>query len=171
MKKAFEDSFSWRLLLCVERFVLVAVSVLIVISIVSSVILRYILAIDLYGIEEIITLLAIWLYFIGGSYASYKNCHISADMVSIYIRSPRIQKIQKIFVSLITLISTFILSIWSWEYMHFLWRINEKSVSLHIPMILVRAPIAICFVLSFFYAVYHLINVIIDRKPLTKDNE
>lgn len=47
----------------------------------AAVFMRYIFRMDLYGIEEIEILIAMWLYFIGASYGSYTRTQISADIV------------------------------------------------------------------------------------------
>ncbi len=171
MKKAVEDFWFWRLLLRLERFILVFTSVAAMLCIVSSALMRYIFQSDLYGIEEIIILMAIWLYFIGGAYGSYENSHISADMVSHYIDNESLKKIIRLAAAVVTLICTAIFSKWSLDWLAFSLRINDSSVSLHLPMIAYRLPIALCFILSFFYGLYHLINVALNRQPLTRPSE
>lgn len=169
MKKPIEDYFLWRLLVRLERFILVAVSVMAMLCVVAGALMRYIFKIDLYGIEEIIILLAMWLYFIGGAYGSYENSHISADMVSNYIKSNKVKRYIRIFVALVTVVCAFILSRWSLQYIAFALKIQDRSISLHIPMLFFRIPIALCFILSFFYGIYHLVNAILDRQPLILD--
>lgn len=46
---------------------------------------RYVLGGDLYGFEEVVKLIAFWVYFMGAAYGSFNNTHVSADLISAYV--------------------------------------------------------------------------------------
>lgn len=165
MTKPVENFFPWRLLLGLERFILVTVSVLAVASVVATVVMRYVLKTDLYGVEEIIILLAMWLYFIGGAYGGYEGSHITADVLSGYLKSGKTKKTLRLIVAVISVLCSLVLAKWGLDYLSFSLRINAKTVSLHLPLFLSQLPIGLCFILSFIYSLYHLVNVILDRTP------
>ena len=166
MKKPIEEYFLWRLLVGLERFILVATGVCAVLAVVLSVLMRYVFKTDLYGVEEIIIILAMWLYFIGGAYGSYKDCHIKADVLSVYVTSPRLKRALGIFVALVAVVCCAVLVKWSWVYLAFTMKIKAKTVSLRLPLIISQLPICLCFFLSLLYSVFHLVNAILGREPL-----
>ena len=169
MRKPIEHFFLWRVLVGLERFILVAASISAVLAVFLSVLMRYVFETDLYGVEEIIIILAMWLYFIGGAYGSYKDCHITADVLSVYVKSPKAQRALKIFVAAVAVFCCVVLVKWSLTYLAFTLKINAKSISLRIPMVVSQLPICLCFFLSLIYSIYHLINAILGRTPILID--
>ena len=165
MKKSIENFFLWRLLIRLEQYILVICSSGAMLVIVLSVIMRYILKSDLYGIEEIIVPLALWLYFIGGAYGSYEGSHISADIITELIKSPKIIRGIKIFIAGAVLFCSAVFAKWGLDFIGWSIKVGGKSTSLQIPLLLSRIPLTICFVLMVLYSIYHLINVIMGRKP------
>jgi len=127
--------------------------------------MRYILKSDLYGFEEIITVVAMWLYFGGGAYASYSGVHITAEVFSEYIKSPLVRKCLKICVCSLSLLCSVVLAKWGIDFISWRIQVGGSSTSLKIPLILSQIPICICFLLMVLYNVYHLANSIIGRSP------
>ena len=162
-----EDYFLWKALVFLIRVLLIVTSVAAVLTIVLSVTMRYIFKSNLFGIEELITLTAMWLYFIGGLHGSYEDSHINADVLTTFINSVKLKYALRILVTGICLACSIVFAIWGIQY--FLWsvRIGGYSVSLRIPMILSRIPLSICFLLMVVYNIYHFVNAILGRDPKT----
>ncbi|WP_130862995.1 TRAP transporter small permease [Bacilliculturomica massiliensis] len=163
--KRIEDFFLWRLLLKLERAILVICSVAAIGTVVVSVVLRYVFKSDLYGIEEIITVIAMWLYFLGGVYGSYENSHIRADILSVYVKSEKKMRIVRILSLAVSAGASLMLAKWGLDYLRWSIAIGGETVSLHIPMILSRIPLTICFVFMAVYSIYHLILALLGREP------
>ena len=68
--KPIEKTFIWKLMEALMRWLLMISGVLLIVVITISVFMRYVLKSALFGSEEILALLAIWLYWIGGAYGS-----------------------------------------------------------------------------------------------------
>ncbi|MBC7332677.1 MAG: TRAP transporter small permease subunit, partial [Synergistetes bacterium] len=62
--------FIWKFLERAEQTVLVVVSLTVTFLVMAEVILRYVFARPLMGIEELATLVGCWLYFMGAAHAS-----------------------------------------------------------------------------------------------------
>ena len=60
-------------------------SMFLAIIISAAAFVRYLLGGDLYGYEEIVKLIAFWVYFMGAAYGSFNKTHVSADLVSSYV--------------------------------------------------------------------------------------
>ncbi|SKC81496.1 TRAP transporter small permease [Maledivibacter halophilus] len=162
-KKSITDSSLWKGLLLLQRWILTITSILAVLIIVTSVVMRYVFKSDLFGIEEILIIVAFWLYFIGGVHGSYERSHIKADLLSIYIKNERAKLILSFVETFITCIVAIVLSFWGYKY--FIWGIEmgAKSPGWKIPLVISQSPIFFGFVLMTFYFIYHLI---IDFKKM-----
>ena len=90
-----------KILLRFERAIMLSVGLLLPAMITVGVIFRYILKTDLYAIEEFEVFLAIWFYFMGSAYASYKKQQITADILQAMVKSFATRKLVAIIASLI----------------------------------------------------------------------
>ena len=75
-----------RAFLLFEKTVMIIGCIALTLIICASVVARYFLRANLYGYEEIVTIFAFWVYFMGGAYGAYEGTHISADLVSVYLK-------------------------------------------------------------------------------------
>ncbi|GAI80820.1 unnamed protein product, partial [marine sediment metagenome] len=91
-----------------------------------EVVLRYVLGSPLFGVEELICLIAMWLYFIGASYGAYERSHIKAELIHIWFKKPRTYALIKAIGSLITFILSIIMI--SWTYPYFIWGITKGKL-------------------------------------------
>jgi len=164
-QKYFEEFLLWRALKKVQQIVLVFCSVTIILSVVLSVFMRYVFKSSLYGIEEIITLIALWLYFIGGIYGTYENTHISADILSSSGLSTSVKKIFSVIAAIISVFCSLILAKWGIDYIRWSLKVGGATTSLRIPLILSQIPLSICFIGMLVYDTYYLVNTLLGRQP------
>ena len=61
-------------------------SILLMVIITAATLMRYIFEMDLYGYEEWVKIFAFWLYFMGAGYGAFTGTHISADLISSYLK-------------------------------------------------------------------------------------
>ena len=127
------------------------------ILILAAAFMRYVLHMDFYGVEELIILSAYWLYFIGASLATREDSHISADMLTSLIKSPRKQRIVKTAQHAISLAISVLGSVWAYNYLAWSFARSPKTQVLKIPIVWMQTPILIFFVLSNCYLLGHLI--------------
>ena len=69
-RKPIEEMGFWKFIVAIEEYILVITSFVAACIVAIGVFTRYVLGIDFFGQEEIITLIAMWLYWIGGVYGS-----------------------------------------------------------------------------------------------------
>ncbi|MGE5679037.1 MAG: TRAP transporter small permease [Pseudomonadota bacterium] len=158
MAKKLEDTFFWKALLDVERWILFITSALSVLIIVAGVFMRYVLNLDLFGMEEIMVIVAFWLYFIGAAHGSYERSHISAEIISVYVKSEKIKAFLKVIESTITSFVVVVLTYWGWRY--FIWGLTKgaRSTGWKIPLVTSQSAIFFGFALMAFYSIYYLIK-------------
>ncbi len=162
--KRIEEFFAWRAIVTLLRVTLIFCSASAVLCIVVSVFMRYVFKTSLFGVEEIILLVAMWLYFIGGVYGSYKDNHITADVLSTYVKSEKIKKALRVFVSVLCLLISIVFAAWGITYINWCLQVGGTTVGLHIPLIYSRFPLCIGFIMMCLFNVYHLINVVMNRQ-------
>lgn len=156
---SLEEKKWWKAILSVEQAILISTSLLAAGIVTIGVIMRYILHLNFFGQEEILSVVAMWLYWVGGIYGSYTNTHISADLTDSFIKSWKIRRIVNIFVLLVSIgvISAFV--IWGFSYTTWIIDLHGVSTGLKIPLILSKGTMFLGFVFMGLYSVYHLIRV------------
>ena len=157
--KAIENTFIWKLLEKIMRYLLIIAGALLIIIMGISVFMRYVMNSTLFGSEEILALLAIWLYWIGGAYGSYEDSHISADMTDLLIRNEKFRAKYKIFIRGLTVVICGVFAYWGvFKYGVLIVNQGARTTGLHIPLVTSRIALSIAFVLMFFYSIYHFVR-------------
>lgn len=163
--KPIEEFLIWKASVHIQRAILAFASMAAVICVCGTTIARYVFHRDLFGIEEVITLLAMWIYWIGAVYGSYEKSHITADMLSVLIKTEKGKYRLDLVVNLLTVAISGIFAYWSVaDYL--IWNIQSKTATtgLHIPYLASNIAITISFIMMFLYFLYHLIRFFIPRK-------
>lgn len=167
--KPIEQTHIWRFMERLMSWILIICGVCLIAVIAIAVVMRYVMESTLFGSEEILAMAAIWLYWIGGSYGSYEDSHISADMTNLLIRNEKVRHIYQGFARILTTAITGVFAYWSISnYAIPNFQAGTRTTGLRIPMIYSRIAITIAFVLMFLYSVYHLVR---HFKPLENNGE
>jgi len=154
----------WGWLSKIQKLLMILSSIGIVLLLAVIVLLRYVIKEDIQGIEELLLLPAFYLYFIGASYASYENSHISADMSNDFIKNQRVRYIVNLLALLITFVSSVFFFVWSFN--QFYWSYTTKGATSiwGIPLYIVYSSVLVSFVLIVLYNLVHFVNRIRDWK-------
>jgi len=141
---------------------MIATSVLAVALVFVGVIMRYVLKKDFYGAEEIITLVAMWLYYIAGVYATYKQDHIKADIMHTFVKNKRALKAIDIVVGVITSVVLACFTVWGVQFT--MWGLEQWALTpaLKLPLTICQLPLTIGFALMFFYSICYTIKQLIN---------
>jgi len=155
-----EKTKPFKIALKLERFIIILMSWLCVLTIVLTVFFRYVLHADLYGIEEYLIIFAFWLYFIGAAHGAYEKSHIRADIISSFLKNQKLLKFFSILKLSISTLTCFVLTIWGFKYL--LWGLQRgaRSPGWKIPMVIPQSSIFIGFLLMCIYYFIHLIKAI-----------
>ena len=152
----------WNGLVYLQELIMVVSGGIIIVLVFVEVLLRYVFGSPLFGIEELICIIAMWLYFIGASYGAYERSHIKAELMYIWFKKPRSYALIKAISSLITFVLSIIII--SWAYPYFIWGITkgETSQALLLPMVLSQSVIFFSAILMSFYFFVELIDYILQ---------
>ena len=162
--KNFQNGKFWRFSEKLNGILLMCFGVAATAVIFGAVVARYILHKDIYGNEEIILLIAWWLYFIGAMNGSMENSQIKAEMMDIFVKNHRVLmkiKASAKFIEGVVFAASALLSV-------NLVQLNlikmPKTTALKIPLAVSQVPIAIGFVFMAFYAFYYALLFISDKR-------
>ena len=81
--------FLWKIPLFLQVFIMVVGGGVVGILIFVEVFLRYVMGSPLFGIEELILFIGMWLYFMGASYGAYERTHIKAELIDIWCKDKK----------------------------------------------------------------------------------
>lgn len=127
-----------------------------------EVMLRYVFGSPLFGVEEMVCLIAMWLYFIGASYGAYDRTHIKAELIHLWFKTRRSKAVVNSLSSLITFTLSLIMIKWSYPYL--IWGIKkgETSQALLLPMVLSQSAIFFGAALMSLYFLVELVDHILE---------
>jgi TRAP-type C4-dicarboxylate transport system permease small subunit len=150
-------------LLGLQKGIMIVCSIVVAVGISIAAVLRYVFRTDLYGSEEIIVIFAYWLYFAGGAFGAYERSHITADVVSVYVKNPRLKAALACFSSLCTFGLSTLFAWWGWHM--FAWGLEKGGATpvWRIPLVIPQSAIFFGLVLM---SVYFAGNVLEDGKVL-----
>lgn len=137
-------------------FVMAYANAAICIMILAGAFLRYVLKKDFYGQEELVLLVAFWMYFVGSAVATRKDTQVSADLVTSMLKS---EKAIAILVFIRTVITAFLFGVlakWAIDYLAWSVQMRPTTAVYKIPMYFVHASLVVSFVLSVLYQIRHV---------------
>lgn len=123
----------------------------VVVAVAAGAIARYVFRRDIYGIEELTTIAAFWMYFTGAIYATKTRQQISAEMLSAFIKRPRVLYAFALLQRIVTFLLCLIFTWWGWEFFHWSLVNGGKTNLWQIPVIVGQGSVFIGFVGMLLY--------------------
>mgnify|MGYP005853122223 CR=1 FL=1 len=164
----------WHGLVYVQKCFLVASICFLIGLLNAEVIMRYLIHYPGMEVEEIATLVAFWLYFLGASYGTYDRSHIKAELFHLVFKDPRKLAFVRAIATGIALVLAGIMVYWG--YLYFIWGITkvERSRILLLPMAFAQTSILVGATLMFLYFLTELVDRIcqaMGKVPVFKKEE
>lgn len=98
-----------------------------------QVITRYVLQVPVMGLEETMLYPTLWLYILGAVNASRENSHIRANVLEIFLKTPRQHAVLAVIGDVLSLVIGIWLTTWAWDFTRYSWRVWKESPTLYIP--------------------------------------
>jgi TRAP-type C4-dicarboxylate transport system permease small subunit len=154
MKKieAFKRSMIWKFLVQLQRWLMVASSIFVMLIMCLEVLLRYVFKSDLFGIEEIVVIAAFWLYFMGSSYGVYEKSHVKADIIPQML-SKKSQAFLTVIIRLTMSILCCIFTYWAVGMIKHSIEYMPRTTGLRIPIFISQFSVLLGY---FFMALYSI---------------
>ncbi len=118
-----------------QKWIIIIASAALVIDIFIEVLLRYVFKHPIFGTDELASMIAVWVYFIGAAHATHTRIHIEGGFVSAVIKKQSHRDIIRFAVLIVTLMVGLIFAYMSFEWC--LWTVENKvaTTSLFFPKI------------------------------------
>ncbi|MBU3000949.1 TRAP transporter small permease subunit [Roseovarius nubinhibens] len=145
-----------------SKYLLTGLIVFVALGQFVQVITRYVFQVPVMGLEETMLYPTVWLYILGAVNASRENTHIRANVLEIWLTTPRQHRILAIVGEVISLIVGLWLLSWAWEFTRYAWRIWKESPTLYIPTFYSDVALVVGLTLMMVYTVWHMIRHIRD---------
>ncbi|SMX48120.1 TRAP transporter small permease [Maliponia aquimaris] len=142
------DSFS--------KYLLTALIGIVALGQFVQVITRYVLQVPVMGLEETMMYPTLWLYIFGAVNASRENTHIRANVLEIFLKTPRAHTILAIVGEVISLIVGLWLLSWAWDFTRYSIRTWRESPTLYIPTFYADVALVTGLALMMVYTLWHL---------------
>ena len=159
MKKieAFKRSPIWKFLVQLQRWLVIASSIFVMLIMCVEVLLRYVFKSDLYGIEEIVVIAAFWLYLIGSSYGVYDKSHVKADLIPQML-SKKVQVLLNVIVRLIMSVLCCLFTFWAIGMIGHSLKYMPRTTGLRIPIAISQFSVLLGYFLMAFYSIIYFLE-------------
>ena len=140
------------LLVHIQRVLLAISAALVTILVFVQVFTRYIMQISIFGIEDLASFIAVWLYFLGGSLGAWERGHISASLVDFVISSDGVRRWLKAASAVITTLLSAWMTVWAFEFFMFTLRRGQMSLEIDLPLayVTVAMPLGLALMTVYF---------------------
>ena len=108
---------------------------------------RYVLQTPLMGLEEATLYPSLWLYMLGADNASRENTQIRANVLELFIRTPRGHARLAVLAESVSLVVTAWLTWWAWDFTRYSWRTERESATLYWPVFYADVALILALVL------------------------
>ncbi len=146
------------------RYTLTLLIGLVAIAQFIQVITRYVLEIPVMGMDELMMYPILWLYMLGAVNASRENTHIRANVLDVFIKSPRKLAILAVISDVLSVIVLFWLIYWAWDFTQYILKVGKESPTLYLPTFYADISLIICLLLMTLFTVWHIIRLLKNLK-------
>ncbi|MFT5708178.1 MAG: TRAP-type C4-dicarboxylate transport system permease small subunit [Oceanospirillaceae bacterium] len=146
------------------RYTLTTLICLVAMAQFAQVITRYVLEIPVMGMEELIMYPILWLYMLGAVNASRENSHIRANVLDVFIKSPRKLAIIAIIADLLSIVVLVWLMYWAWDFTQYILKVGKESPTLYLPTFYADISLIIGLALMALYTVGHIVRLLTKVK-------
>lgn len=121
-----------------------------------QVITRYVFETPIMGLEEAALIPTIWLYILGSVNASREDTQIRANVLEIFLKTPKAKLILHTLSEAISIVISIWLTWWAWKYFSYALRVWKESPTLYIPTFVYESALFIGLLLMTLFTVWHL---------------
>lgn len=143
-----------------EHFIVTVCCLVMVLLVFTTVVMRYVFEKSFQGMEELVMLFAFCIYFIGGALGSHDETQITADMMSLFVKKPRIMMGLRAFQNAVDGILIGICTVFATQQMLFVLSQGSRTSALKLPVWIIYTIILIGLGLMTIYALTHCVNYI-----------
>lgn len=166
-----DDNMIWKALVIIQKVIMVFTGIVTTLIVSLAMILRYVFDIDLVGYEEILVMVAFWLYMIGSAYGSYEKSQITADIVNMFLKEGKVKSIVSLIKSGLTLGLGLLFNYWAFQFVVWAIEMDTRTPVWRLPTVIGQGSIFVGLsFMTFYNAVYFYdeIKIIFQHKESMK---
>ena len=148
----------WRFFLKAETSISTACAIIGVLGVCYNVVGRYLFHRNFFGMDDLLMIVMIFMYFLGGAFASYGEAQISADILTSFISSDRKKHMLRVFQEGMSALICAVYTVWLFEYVAYNFAAGSRTPVLKRPYFIPQSSLLIGF---FFMSLYHAYNTIL----------
>jgi TRAP-type C4-dicarboxylate transport system permease small subunit len=122
-----------------------------------QIIARYLLALPMPGIEEILVYPTLWLYMLGSANASRQRTQISANVLEIFLKTERSRMILQCVAQFLSLIVVCWLFYWAMDYELYSRKVWKQTAYLYYPIYFAEVSLPVGLGLMVLFTLHTLI--------------
>jgi len=143
--------------------------VIVTLTVVLQVVLRYIFKAPLFGLEELSRLIAVWVYFLGAIFGIKQDSHVQGDVAGLLFNTRRSRSVIKTITWCLSLLLCVFFLYHSAKYSAWLYGTGERTTGLWWPRII---SVGSMFFGATFMTLYSIVNFIkYLNKAVTQSRE
>lgn len=123
-----------------------------------QVITRYVFETPVMGLEEMAVIPTIWLYILGSVNASREDTQIRANVLDIFLKTPRARAALQALSDGISIVVTLWLTSWAWNYFAYAWRVGKETPTLYIPTFIYESALFLGLVMMVAFMLWHFLR-------------
>jgi len=131
--------------------------ILVTLTVVLQVVLRYIFKVPLFGLEEFSRLIAVWVYFLGAIFGTKWDSHVQGDVAGRLFSTDRSRAVIKTIAWILSLVVCLLFLYHSATYSLWLYGTGERTTGLWWPRIY---SVGSMLFGAFFMTIYSIANVV-----------
>ena len=148
----------WRFFLKVETSVSTVCAFIGIFGICYNVVGRYIFHRNFFGMDDLLMIVMMFMYYLGSAFASFDEQQIKADILTSFIKNPFKNQCLRAFQEGASSLICGIYTVWLYEYVSYNFGNMSKTPVLKVPYFIPQSALFIGFL---FMTVYHGYNMIL----------
>jgi TRAP-type C4-dicarboxylate transport system permease small subunit len=138
-----------------------------------QVLVRYVFDFGIFGLNDVTSLIAVWMYFLGASYAAYTNEHISASLVDVVFPADgRTAAVISTVACFLTAVVMLVFAWWSTQYVMWAFDMGAISDELKLPRTVFAVPISLgCLMMAVFFARLGFRSAVSPKRQCSENGE
>lgn len=142
------------------RYTLTFLIGLVAIAQFTQVITRYVFEVPVMGMDELMMYPILWLYMLGAANASREQSHIRANVLDVFIKSPRKLAVIAVIADAISIVVLLWLIYWAWDFTQYIIRVGKESPTLYLPTFFADISLITGLMLMILFTLWHIARLL-----------
>jgi len=152
------ENKAWTIVITTLRRVEGWLVFIVLFTVFANALLRYIFKISFLWSEEVLLIIALWMYFIGAIIGAEEESHIKGDMIGGLFSKPKSRKLHKVIVALYSALVICIIAVWVVQYCVWQTELGTVTTNLRWPKVTSIYSVGFGCVGMAAYFTYHFIR-------------